>query len=98
MRDRFGDKYVDDISSADVMDYLSELYYDDGYAYRYVESFLKLFYLIFGQAYSRNYLEVDAYNKLCVNKNTKIHMPIMKTEDDTDIVSFSKEELEKLDE
>ncbi len=98
LRDRFGSRYVDDISSADVVDYLSELYYDDGLAFKYVESFLKMFYLIFGQAYSRNYLDVDIYNKLCVNKNTKIHMPKLKTEDDTDIVAFSKEELAVLDE
>ena len=98
LRDRFGDRYVDEISCAEVVDYLSELYYVEGKAFMYVESFLKMFYLIFGQAYSRNYLDVDTYNKLCVNKNTKIHMPKLKTEDDTDIVSFSKEELERLDE
>ena len=28
------------------------------------ENFLKMFYLIFGQAYSRNYLSVDDYNRL----------------------------------
>ena len=98
LRDRFANRYVDEISSAEVVDYLSELYYDDGLAYMYVESFLKMFYLIFGQAYSRNYLDVDTYNKLCVNKNTKIHMPKLKTDDDTDIVAFSKEECAKLDE
>ena len=97
LRDRFGNRYVDEISSADVVDYLSELYYVDGLAFKYVESFLKMFYLIFGQAYSRNYLDVDIYNKLCVNKNTKIHMPKLKTEDDTDIVAFSKDELLILD-
>ena len=97
LRDRFGALYVDEISSADVVDYLSELYYDQGKAFKYVESFLKMFYLIFGQAYSRDYLDVDIYNKLCVNKNTKIHMPKLKTEDDTDIVAFSREELAILD-
>ena len=95
---RFGNRYIDEISSADVVDYLAELYYVDGKAFKYVESFLKMFYLIFGQAYSRNYLDVDIYNKLCVNKNTKIHMPKLKTEDDTDIVAFSREECAKLDE
>ena len=97
IRDRFGNRYVDEITCADVMDYLSELYYVNGYSYMYVESFLKMFYLIFGQAYSRNYLDVDTYNKLCVNKNTKIHMPKLKTEDDTDIVAFSRDELLVLD-
>ncbi len=95
---RFGKRFVDDISVAEVNDYLSELYFVDGYSFRYVEGFLKMFYLIFGQAYSRDYLEVDAYNKLCVNKNSRIKMPTLKTEDDTDIVVFSKEEIKVMDE
>ena len=92
----FGSRYIDEISLAEIQDYLSALYYTDGFAYRYVESFLKMFYLIFGQAYSRNYLDVDTYNKLCVNKDTKIHMPKMKVDEETDIVSFTKEEIAKL--
>lgn len=98
IRDRFGKRYIDDISVAEVNDYLTELYYTNGLAYRYVESFLKMFYLIFGQAYSRNYLDVDIYNKLCMNKPTRICMPKMKTDDDTDIVAFSRQELALLDE
>lgn len=97
IRSRFGERYVDEISVAEIVDYLSELYYVDGLSYMYVESFLKMFYLIFGQAYSRNYLDVDIYNKLCVNRDTKIHMPKLKAEDDTEIVSFSREELAQLD-
>ena len=98
IQNRFGNRYIDEITVADVNDYLTELYYTDGLAYRYVESFLKMFYLIFGQAYSRNYLDVDTYNKLCVNKTGRIQMPKMKVEDDTDIIAFSQEELYKLDE
>ena len=49
-----------------------------------------MFYLIFGQAYSRDYLDVDTYNKLCVNKETKIKMPKMKVDEDTETVIFSK--------
>ena len=75
LREKFGDRYVDEVSPAEIQDYLSRLYYVDGYAYRYVESFLKQFYLIFGQAYCRNYLSIDKYNQYCVNKLTKIHMP-----------------------
>lgn len=56
-----------------------------------------MFYLIFGQAYSRNYLDVDVYNKLCVNKDVRIRMPKMKIDEDTEIVAFSKEETERLD-
>ena len=75
--ERFGKKYVGDISVAEVMDYLAELYYIHNFSYQYTESFLKMFYLIFGQAYSRNYMDVDQYNRLCVNKDTKIKMPKM---------------------
>lgn len=94
---RFGSRFVDEVSAAEVVDYLTELYCGRGLSYRYVESFLKQFYLLFGQAYSRNYLDVDSYNKLCINKDTKIHMPKLKTDDDLDIVAFSKEELAVLD-
>ena len=96
--ERFGNKYVNDISVAEINDYLAELYYIDHYSYKYVESFLKMFYLILGQAYSRNYLEVDTYNKLCMNKNTKISMPKLKAEDNTDIIYFDRVELLLLDE
>ena len=96
--EKFGGRYIDDISVAEVNDYLAHLYYNEGRAYGYVESFLKMFYLIFGQAYSRNYLDIDVYSKLCLNKGTKIHMPKMKIDEENDIVTFSKEELQLLDE
>lgn len=94
---RFGHRFVDEISVAEVTDYLKELYYDNNLSFMYVEGFLKMFYLIFGQAYSRNYLDADTYNKLCVNKDTKIHMPKMKGEDAREIQSFSHDELDLLD-
>ena len=94
---QFGKRMVDEITPAEVMDYLGQLYYQKGFSFMYVESFLKMFYLIFGQAYSRNYLSVDAYNKLCTNKDTRIKMPKIKNEDDTDIVAFSQEEISKMD-
>ena len=97
LKKRFGSRYIDDITVAQIQDYLDELYYIEDRAYSYTESFLKMFYLIFGQAYSRNYLSVDDYNKLCVNKDTKIHMPQMKIDEDTDIVYFDSDTLSKLD-
>lgn len=98
IRDKFGKKYVDSITVAEINDYLTQLYYVDGYAYKYTESFLKMFYLIFGQAYSRNYLSIDTYSKLCINKDTKIKMPNLKTDEDTEIVTFNREEIALLDE
>ena len=96
--EKFGKKFIDDISVSDVTDYLSMLYYREDRSYRYVEAFLKMFYLVFGQAYSRNYLDVDTYNTLCVNKNTKIRMPKMKIDETQEIISFSNDEIIKLDE
>lgn len=94
---KFGKRFIDEISVAEVNDYLAELYYTEGRAYRYVEGFLKMFYLIFGQAYSRNYLDVDTYNKLCVNKDARISMPRMKVDEETDIVAYSREQIAELD-
>ena len=90
---KFGKRYVDDITVAEINDYLSELYYIENRAYSYTESFLKIFYLIFGQAYSRNYLSAEQYDKLCKNKDTKIHMPKMKTDEENDIVTFTDEQM-----
>lgn len=95
---KFGRRYIDEISVAEVNDYLAHLYYTEGRAYKYVESFLKMFYLIFGQAYSRNYLEVDTYNKLCVNKDVRIRMPKMKVDENAEIVAFTPDEVARLDE
>ena len=95
---KFGRRYIDEISVAEVNDYLAHLYYTEGRAYKYVESFLKMFYLIFGQAYSRNYLEVDTHNKLCVNKDVRIRMPKMKVDEDAEIVAFTPDEVARLDE
>ena len=95
---KFGKRYIDKISVAEINDYLSELYYVENRAYSYTESFLKMFYLIFGQAYSRNYLSAEHYDKLCKNKATKIHMPKMKVDEETDIVTFSGGEMKTLSE
>jgi integrase len=98
VKSKFGKRYVDDISVAEINDYLAELYFTENRAYSYTESFLKIFYLIFGQAYSRNYLNAEQYDKLCKNKDTKIHMPKMKIDEDTDIVTFSDEQMITLSE
>lgn len=97
IKQKFGRKYVDEIRISDIQDYLTQLYYDENRAYSYVESFLKMFYLIYGQAYSRGYIDIDNYNKMCVNKDSKIHMPKLKVDEDLDIVSFDSATIDKLD-
>lgn len=97
LKEKFGKRPLDTVSVAEINDYLATLYYTEGRAYKYVESFLKMFYLIFGQAYSRNYIDVDSYNKLCVNKDCRIQMPKMKIDEDLDIVAYDKEQTALLD-
>lgn len=98
IKDKFGSRRIDDIAVAEINDYLSELYHTENRSYSYTESFLKMFYLIFGQAYSRNYLSAEQYDKLCKNKDTKIHMPKMKIDEDTDIVCFTDGQMDTLSE
>lgn len=96
--ERFGKRKIDEITVAEVNDYLAELYYVKGFAYRYVESFIKLFYLIFGQANSRGYLSNERYFVLCKNKDSKIKMPKLSFNDSMDIVVFTDEECRQMDE
>lgn len=97
IKEKFGKRFVDDVSVGEINDFLQSLYVDIGYSYSYVEGFLKMFYLVLGQAYSRNYLDTDTYHKMCVDKNTRIRMPHMKVEDDTEIVVYNRDELELFD-
>lgn len=98
LKAKFGKRHINNVSVAEINDYLNELYHTENRSYSYTESFLKMFYLIFGQAYSRNYLSAEQYDKLCKNKDTKIHMPKMKIDEDTDIATFSDEQMETLSE
>lgn len=98
LESRFGSRFIDELTTAEIQDYLDELYHLENRAYSYTESFLKMFYLLFGQAYSRNYIDVDFYNRFCINKDTKIHMPKLKIDDDLDIVYFKDDELKSLTE
>ena len=65
---------------AEINDYLSKLYYAESPAYRYVESCMKMFYLISRHVYSRIYLDVESYNNICQNKDIKTRMPRKKKE------------------
>lgn len=94
----FGKKRFNGITLGEIHDYLADKYYVEGYSYRYVESFLKMFYLFFGQAYSRNYIPAELYNQFCVNKETKIKMPKIKSDEDLSIVAFTDEECAVMDE
>ena len=85
----FGDKLVSEISLADLENYLQLLYtYGDdynqeegGYAYKYVEGFLRFFYLVFGEAYRRDAIDPIRYQKMFLDKGTRLSMPKMTQHD-----------------
>ena len=73
---KFGHMNVEDITLADLQNYLNELYQED-YAYAYVEGFLKFFYLLFGYAYRLDLIEYDRYVKMFIDKGSRLTMPNM---------------------
>ena len=102
---RFAKRYIKNISVGELNDYLAELYvngddYNDhkeGYAYKYVEGFLKFFYLLFGYAYRYDAYDTEKYTKYFVEKNTRIQMPKIRQEDNEDNVKvFIPEEVLKM--
>ena len=99
IKNKFGKRFIDEISVGEINNYLADLYCNNGLSYAYVEGFLKLFYLIFGQAYSHDYIDLYAYDKMCKNQSSKIHMPKMNVDDDSgEIITFTKDQLNILDE
>lgn len=81
IKDRFESVALSYISVQDMSDFLTEKYYVEDYSYGYVESFLKVFYLLFGYAYRSNKVEKEPYDKMFVDKTTRLSMPKMKQED-----------------
>lgn len=90
IKQRFADIPVNDFTCDMLYDFLVELYlYGDlqyvneravdksptPYSYKYVEGFLKFFYLLFGCASEYGYINNDRYEKMFVNKNTRLSMP-----------------------
>ena len=102
IKDRFGDKIVNDITKAELKGYLNLLYtYGDGYseqsyAYDYVEGFLKFFYLLFGQAFGMNAITYERYHSMFSVRNTRLTMPEKKQvddEEDDDIMVYNQIEI-----
>lgn len=76
----FGDTLISEITISDMSSYLQELY-NGGLSYKYVESFLKLFYQLFGIAYGEEKIDPLRYTRMFIDKGTKLKMPKM-TQDD----------------
>ena len=102
IKDNFGSKYMTGaqaVSVLEINDYLSRMYRTTELSYHYIEGFLKVFYLLFGTAYSANLLDFEQLNKYTKEKNTRITMPPMSDadrEEDGKIEIYKQDEIEKL--
>lgn len=104
----FGDRYISSITVQELNDYLVRMYaygddiegYNGGYAYKYVEGFLKFFYLLYGRAYGHDLIETDKYTKMVIDKGNRLTMPEMTHEDEEDenmVKAYTMEEIAKME-
>lgn len=105
----FGKKLLSEITLADLTNYLTNLYYYGdgiegyvgGYSYKYVEGFLKFFYLLFGNAYGYDLIDVSRYTKMFLDKGTRLAMPKIKQEDADDMANvkaYTEKEIAQIEE
>lgn len=105
----FGQRYLSEITLEDLNTYLENLYYygdnittyKGGYAYAYVEGFLKFFYLLFGRAYNDDLISTERYTKMFLDKGSRLTMP-KKTqsdalEEEADAKAYTMEEIAKIE-
>lgn len=96
---RFGDCDINTIDIIDLQFFLSELY--NQYAYKYVEGFLKFFYLLFNHAYKREWFDVNRYVKMFATKGTQLEMPkisqLDKEKQDAGAIVYSLDELDEIE-
>lgn len=80
INEKFGGQYISEITVSDINSYLQGLY-NDGFSWKYVESFLKFFHQLFRFAYSEEKIDSTRYTRMFIDKATKIKMPGISQED-----------------
>lgn len=75
----FGNKDINSFVPLDLSMFLSKLY--ERHTYSYVQGFLRYFYLLFGHADRMGLIDPSVYNRLFVQKNTRLKMPAKKQSD-----------------
>lgn len=104
---RFGDMYISQITLSDLNNYLAQLYnFGDeynpnaNYSFKYVEGFLKFFYLLFACAYADDYISSERYTKMFLDRKTRLSMPSITQEDKEEydnVKVYNKSEIAQLD-
>lgn len=102
----FGSRKIDSISPGEVNNYLVQIYikgsvftqFEHGYAYGYVDGFLKFFYLLFGYSRRMGWISKEQYNELCNDKDSRITMPKKQDEDEDEavIITYTVEEIQRM--
>lgn len=98
----FGNKYISGpkaVSISDIQQYIKQEYQTTTYAYGYILSYAKVFYLLYAVAYKHKMIDRDTYNEYIVDKSTRIKMPKKNEEDRkkvADISIYTQQELEEM--
>lgn len=79
--ERWGQRDIKSVSAGEINIWLGELI-DAEYAYGYVESFLKFWYLLIGAAYRHDYIGTHQYRKMTEDSSTRIKIPAEKPRHD----------------
>ena len=102
VKQAFGDRYISGenaVSVQEINNYLRDLYLGTDLTYAYIEGFLRLFYLIYGLAYRRNYIDLETLNKFTKVKSVRIEMPPKTVKDEEEsgkIEIYNKAEIEAM--
>lgn len=100
LKERFGDRLLSEIDTIEINAFLEEMYKSKDYSYKYVESFLKLFYQLYGVAYSKYKMDPIRYTRMFVDKGTKLQMPKITQEDNEEynnIKAYRSYEINKIE-
>ena len=76
---RFGEIDINEITIVDLTDFLNTLY--TTHSIKYVEGFVKFFYLLYGHADRLEKVDSSKYRKMFVDKQTRLKTPQMTSED-----------------
>lgn len=95
----FADKKINSTTVDDMYCFLLDKYNSGKYSYEYVEAFIKVFYLLYGYALSKQWITFEKYNDMFNNEASRLKMPPRRREDpeDNDIITYSDVELYQIE-
>lgn len=97
VKPKFSDSEMNETTITEMYSFLCDKY-STGLKHSYVSSFLKVFYLLYGVANRAERIEFNKYNRMFVNKETRLLMPAKRAdeEDDDNIVIYDSAEINKI--